>query len=60
MNNPLINNINIEQNNNNQLIGNKYVQEQIEKVNNNLDLTTRIVGLTKTFCFYCKKKFKCS
>ena len=60
MNSPLINNINIEQNNNNQLMGNKYVQEQIEKVNNNLDLTTRIVGLTKTFCFYCKKKFKSS
>ena len=58
MNNPLISNINIEQNNNNQLIGNKYVQEQIEKVNNNLDLTTRIVGLTKTFCFCCKKNLR--
>jgi ABC-type multidrug transport system ATPase subunit len=58
MNNPLINNINIEQNNNNQLMGNKYVQEQIEKVNNNIDLTTRIVGLTKTFCFCCKKNLR--
>ena len=56
---PLLNQFNMNNNNNNILpMGNRYVQEQIQKVNNNFDLTTRIVGLTKTFCFCCKKNLR--
>ena len=50
--------ININNNNNNKVLQNKFIQEQILKVNNNIDLTTKIVGLTKTFCLCCKKNLR--
>ena len=39
-------------------LNNRFVNEQIQKVNNNIQLTTRISGLTKTFYFCCKKNLR--
>ena len=56
LNEPLlIDNNDIENNNN--YYDNKFVNEQIQKINNP-QLTTRIRGLTKTFCFCCKKNLR--
>ena len=34
-------------------LSNPYVQKEVQKVNSNQELTTRIVGLTKTFYSCC-------
>ena len=55
LNNPLIiNNNNI----NNKSDLNRFVQQQKEKVRNDISLTTRISGLRKTFFFCCKKNLR--
>ena len=45
-------------NDTNDILNNKFINEQIEKVNNNFQLTTKIKGLTKTFYFCCKKNLR--
>ena len=61
-NSSLNNNINepllIENDINKELEVNEFVYKQMKIVNNNLDLTTKISGLTKTFCFCCKKNLR--
>ena len=42
----------------NEISNNKFINEQIKKVNNNIQLTTKISGLTKTFYFCCKKNLR--
>ena len=48
----------IDNNINRELNENKFVYEQMNKVRNNLDLSTRISGLTKTFCFCFKNNLR--
>ena len=53
---PLINNNNININKN--PLENPYVKKEFEKVNSNMELSTRITNLTKTFFFCCGKNVR--
>ena len=57
INNNIINNNNMNNNNNNI---NPYVQNEINKINNDFDnrLTTKIIGLKKTYWQCCKKNVR--
>ena len=53
---PLINNVPI--NNNNIQVINPYIQNEIKKLNENPNLTTKIINLTKTYFKCCKKSLR--
>ena len=46
----------LNKNNSSNPLGNPYVKREIEKVNNNKLLTTRIIGLRKTFFSFCARR----
>ena len=54
--NNLLSPLNINKNLSSDPLNNSYVKNEIEKVNSNKFLTTRIIGLRKTFYSFCRGK----